>query len=131
MLWFTPLHNFIARKETRQQCQHIPDQVASVPTAFPILSIQLHVLVKTSIITRTQFPLLPACATTTYKCQSRSMRRIIAHVEFDVQDANNTIQKQTITSNHLYIQCSRLSHGTDLMLFPYLPNLEKLIINVI
>ena len=112
--------------QTRLQTQNIPQQVIQHPQAFPIKPIQQQFYYQTSIITRTQFPLLPAYATTTYKCQGRSMQRVIAHVQYIIQPRYNTTpQSRTITSDHLYVACSRCTRGTDLLLFPELPNIQQ------
>ena len=112
--------------QTRLQTQNIPRQVLQHPQAFPITPIQQQFYYETSLITRTQFPLLPAYATTTYKCQGRSMQRVVAHLEYTVQPRNNTArQSRTITSDHIYVACSRCRRGTDLFLFPHLPLIEQ------
>lgn len=96
-----------------------------LPTAFPIEPLQQQFYYDTSIITRTQFPLFPAYATTSYKCQSRNMKRIIAHLEYITASKTRQPKTYSIRPDHIYVQCSRPSCGIDLMLFPKLPNLQQ------
>ena len=51
------------------------------------------------------------------------MERIIAHVHYFTE--SEPIQQKTITADHIYIQCSRCRQGTDLILFPTLPNIQQ------
>ena len=119
------MYNQLSGNQTRQQCQHVPEAVLHHPTAFPITPIQLQFQYAASIITRVQFPIVPAYATTTYKRQSRSMQHVIAHVQYSSIVENQPPQQKTITADHMYVQCSRCRQGSDLKLFPILLNIQQ------
>ena len=124
ILWVIPLHNPLVGLETRRTTQNIPAEVINIPTAFPLTPIQLQFNFQMTIISRTQFPLCPGHATTSYKCQYRSMSKVIAHLQYTTQERYRLPRRLNITPDHVYVQCGRPSHASDLMLYPELPTLH-------
>ena len=121
-----PLHSTsTVGQETRNTYTNLPQDIINYPTAFPITPVQLKFPFQASIIRRTQFPLYPGYATTTYKCQSRSMSRVIAHLQYTASAKNGTYRTTAVTTDNMYVQCSRTTLGADLMLYPKLPKMTQ------
>ena len=125
-LWVIPLHAQVLGTEARLRSQNVPRQVLEYPAAFPITPITQHFYYLTFLVSRTQFPLLPAYATTTYKCQGRSMQRVIVHAQYFQQSPDSGNQELTsMPADHLYVACSRVTRGADLFIYPELPIIHQ------